>query len=626
MSTAKWGGQDSVKARAVCRPIAEQGGPCFRCKKPIREGQEWHADHVVPRGEGGTDEPGNLWPSHDKCNEREGGQRGARITNAARRQRRNSAARDGSLSAALQPTSSSTLISLTVPDDLPAITAKATILSPTPDDVDLAEAELGAKWLGLPLTPQGYEVVRVMQAVRPVSAQVLDPTTHAAIAFVPLYRFVTTEMARRSAKTTSAFEVALGRALTRPGYKIASTAQTGLKSRSKLIEIQTALIAAGFEKDEVGKCLRGAGDTRINFSNQSTWQALPPDGAAFRSDAFDLVLVDEGGEIGAEAAKDLLAGLIPTMDTRPGAQLWVGGTPGEARAGMLWTALEWLRNGRARTGGVVYEAGDREVFIDPETGEVNWELLLRLHPGISCGLTDVETIVGNIDVLGLPKWEREYLCRWPLTAGVVALDVQAWADCEAPEAEEDPEVPENAGVGWSVDKDGTSSAIVAAWRDPEGRAVFDVLAFGEGYDWLPAEAVEVQKEHRQPLGYDALGPCLEVADLMSRPPNRVRTTVVPFKDQVGSHARLDKEIARRNVRHFGDPNLTRAVEESAWRPAGGARMFLNRPGSSVLVAAAQALWLFDSRNRVRTSGSRPRAITGRDSLADLRAARERRTA
>lgn len=617
MSGAKrWGGAESRKARAVCAPIAAQGGPCYRCRKPIREGQAWHADHVVSREDGGTDEPGNLWPSHDKCNESAGGKSGIKVAqaaNRARRGRQRGTQGRGAvlLSEAVQPTPAVRDLFTPGVTELPDVKAEATILSPWPDDVDLTEAELGSKWMGLSLLPQGYEVASVMQAMNGDR---------------PLYRFVVTEIARRSAKTTSAFEVALGRAMTRSGYKIASTAQTGLKSRSKLLEVQTALLAAGFEKDGLGRCLRGAGDTRIDFTNGSSWQALPPTGGAFRSDAFDLVLVDEGGEIDQETADDLLSGLVPTMDTRPQAQLWVGGTPGEARSGMLWTALEWLRGGRARTGGVVYECPDRRTFLDPETGVPDFGLLLALHPGISSGLTDVETIVGNLDVLGLERWQREYLCLWPLNAGVCALDVAAWTDCEAPEDEDAPEAPENAGVGWSVDKDGTSSAIVAAWRDARGRACLEVLAFGEGFDWVPAEAQEVQKEYRGALAYDAIGPAIEVADLMSRPPHRVRTTVVPFKDQVGSHARLDKEITKRNVVHYGDPALTEAVESSAWRPAGGARMFLSKPGSCVLPAAAVALWTYDQRNRVRTGGSRPRAVTGRDALAARRTARERRTA
>lgn len=490
--------------------------------------------------------------------------------------------------------------------NLPDIKATPTILSPWPADTDLTEAHKGAEWLSLPLTPQGVEVASVMQATK------VGP-----LGVVPLYRFVVTEMARRSAKTTSILDVLVGRALNRPGYKIASTAQTGLKARAKLLEVQTALIAAGFETQGLGRCLRGAGDTRIEFANGSSWVALPPNGAAFRSEAFDMVLVDEGGEIDAETADDLLSGLIPTMDTRPTAQLVVAGTPGEVRAGMLWTALEWLRNGRARTGGVVYECPDRREFIDPETGEPDWPLLLATHPGIGT-LTDAETIVGNIDVLGIARWSREYLCKWPLTAGVTALDVASWEACES---DDEPQRPEDAAVAFDVDPDGASAVLVAAWRDGRNRAVFEVLASGGGYEWLPEACKEAQEEHRGAISYDAIGPNLDAADKMARAPHRVRCQPTKFRDQVGGAARIDKEIAKRNVVHFGDPELTEGVESSAWRPAGGGRLFLRKSGTAAVVAAAMALWEFD--RRARTGGGyrrrSPEAIAERRAQRKLRA-------
>lgn len=613
MSTQRWGGADSRKARATLTPMVLAGVACWRCGKPIRAwqepdpetgrkrwaGQPWHAGHIIGREDGGPDDPSNLMPEHDHCSTSAGGKSGIRHAQAANHGRRSTKA-GGSLTNPEQPTHAVRAhFLLGEPPDLSHVRAEAAILSPWPEDTDVSEAMVGAGWLALPLFPQGVEIASVLQAVKDREAR------------VPLYRTAVVEVARRSTKTTAVLATLLGRCLERPGYKVASTAQTGVKARGKLVEMQTALRAAGFETDGLGQCLQGMGDTRIRFANGSLWQALPPDPAAFRSEAYDAVLVDEAGELAPEKADALLAGLLPTMDTRPTAQLVVAGTPGEVRAGLLWTRLEQLRAGKPRVGGVVYEAPDRSTFIDPETGAVDWELLARTHPGIGT-LTDVETIVGNLDDMGLERWQREYLCLWPRSIGVCALDVAAWEDCLS---EDEPDRPENAVAGWAVDKDGTSSAIVAAWRDAEGRANFDVLAFGEGYDWVPAEAKRVQEQHRGALPYDAIGPAIEVADTMSRPPYRVRTTVVPFKDQVGSHARLDKEIGKRNVVHYGDPELTDAVDSSAWRPAGGARMFLSRPGSCTLTAAATALWEYDKRNR---TGGRRRAITGADLERKLR--------
>ncbi|MFT3862048.1 hypothetical protein [Micropruina sp.] len=370
----------------------------------------------------------------------------------------------------------------------------------------------------------------------------------------------------------------------------------------------TLLRLRGFERQELGVLYFSNGTERILFENGSVWMAIPPDPGAFRSDAFDAIFVDEAGELDPEKAEALQAGYLPTQDTRPDSQTIIAGTPGESRAGLLWSTLEDLRHGVPGVGGVVYEAGDREVFLDvsdPENPVPNIELLLRVHPGISSGLTTAPKVLSRIGKMGLAKWCREYLCQWPLNAGVTALDVAAWVDCATEDA---PARPENAAVCWDIDKDGALAALVAAWRDADGRAWLEVLDVRAGYDWIPKAAQAAQGEHRGPVMYDAIGANLDVAEELSRPPYRVRTKPLTTREQVGATARIEKEISRRNVRHLDDPALTGAVESSAWRPAGNARLFLRVAGSCTIVAAAGALWAYDQRSpaagrrrRIRTS-------------------------
>ncbi len=88
VSKSGWSSTDSKRARAVCAPLVAQGVPCYRCRKPILPGQAWHADHIVQRHSGGTDDASNLWPSHAKCNERDGGKVGVKITQAKLRAKR----------------------------------------------------------------------------------------------------------------------------------------------------------------------------------------------------------------------------------------------------------------------------------------------------------------------------------------------------------------------------------------------------------------------------------------------------------------------------------------------------------------------------------------------------------
>ncbi|MFT3832871.1 MAG: hypothetical protein QM711_06060 [Micropruina sp.] len=390
---------------------------------------------------------------------------------------------------------------------------------------------------------------------------------------------------------------------------MASTAQDGTRASAKLVEIMTVLRHAGFE-NEGHKLYFSNGQQRILFANGSEWKALPPDPGAFRSAAYDLVLIDEAGELPPEKAAALLAGIMPTQDTRPDSQTIVAGTPGESRAGLLWDSLADLSAGAPGVGGVVYAAPDGLSFIDmsdPDRPAVDWELLLRTHPGISSGLTTAAKVYSRLAKMGLQKWSAEYLCQWARHAGAVALDVAAWEACEASGSSQR---PASAAVSFDVDPDGSSAAVVAAWRDATGRACLEVLEAGGGYEWLPGAALRAQAQHRGTVAYDAIGASLDAADRMARPPHRVRTSPTKLRDQVGAAARLEKEISRRNVQHYGDPALTAAVEASAWRPAGGGRLFLRKPGSCAVVAAALALWSFDQRagaggtsRRVRTAAA-----------------------
>ncbi len=164
---------------------------------------------------------------------------------------------------------------------------------------------------------------------------------------------------------------------------------------------------------------------------------------------------------------------------------------------------------------------------------------------------------------------------------------------------------------------------MAAWRDEAGRACLEVLEAGPGTDWLPGEARDVQAEHRGALSYDAIGANLEAADRMTRPPYRVRAVPLRMRDQVGAAARIEREIVRRNVQHYGDAALTGAVETASWRPAGNAaRLFLRTPGVCVLVAAAEALWAYDARAR---SGGRRRIVSSA-ALATRQRGRDRSAA
>lgn len=484
------------------------------------------------------------------------------------------------------------------------------ILSPTPGDVDLRSAEFGARILQLPLFEQGRQIARVLEA------------RAAAGGGAPLYPTVGVELPRRATKTTAINAVLLGRCFNIPNYRIASTAQDGLRARFKLREVMDAVDRVRANLEYVGgseqvtrrfpKTFRGVPE-RMEFPNGSVWKAVQPDPGAFRSDAFDCVLVDEAGELEPEKADALQAGFLPTMDTRTRSQVIVAGTPGTSRAGLLWDTLEALEAGTPGYGGVVYRALDTDAFADmsdPDNPRYDLDLLRRVHPGIACGLTTVEKVMSRLGKMGLPKWSAEYLCQWPRNAATSALDVAAWAECASPTGL--PPRPDRVAVAWDVDPDGQRAAVVAAWRDEQGCAHFEVLACRPNPgEWLALVVRKAVMKHNRAAVFDPIGQNVDQADVMTRSRTRIRP--LKMRDMIGAASRLELAIHRRGVVHYDQADLTEAVEGAAWRPVGvDGRLFARKASAAsvcTVVAASEALWDFDSTQvaastrRVRTAAA-----------------------
>ena len=88
---------------------------------------------------------------------------------------------------------------------------------------------------------------------------------------------------------------------------------------------------------------------------------------------------------------------------------------------------------------------------------------------------------------------------------------------------------------------------------------------------------------------------------MSRAP-RVRQRPLKARELVGAAARIDREIMRRNVVQYDQPDLTAGVEKSAWRPYSGGRLFqCTAPATAALVAASEALWVYDQTTPQQTT-------------------------
>lgn len=456
-----------------------------------------------------------------------------------------------------------------------------------PQNTNIASAFRGGEMQKLPVLRQGEEV-----------AALLEASTKEGL---PLYRTVVIMMPRRASKTTSVWNVILGRCDSMEGYRVVTTAQDGTRARNRFREVQRALEATDFEgrrsaRNRRGKLRWANGDESIEFDNGSRIWVVPPDPSALRGEAADLMLFDEAGELAAEKTADLVAGALPLMDTRPRGQVIVTGTPALERAGLLWDTLERGRAARPSVGILEYSVSDDDqTFLVDDEGNprLNRDLLRRTHPGIGT-LTTLEIIAERAESMPRDQFEREYLCRFPFDSSTAALSAKAWAECALP-FEELPARPDRVGLAYDVAPDSSFASLVAAWRDEDGRACFELLAYDPGTLWLPPAGQKAARKHRARLAYDLIGANQEPADRLHR--MRVGLEPLNLKGMQGAAARLASEITRGNVRHWSQPDLTRAVEGAAWRNVGeGGRLFGRKASAhdvSPLVAASEALWVYD---------------------------------
>lgn len=433
----------------------------------------------------------------------------------------------------------------------------------------------GCEALGFEPTPQQWQIARSLNAWNAERERHMFGTFAICVP-------------RRAGKTTVILAVALGRCLSRPGYTVLFTAQSGTKASARFLDMARALERVDPSDDSRGfRILRGAGRQNLTFANGSMFYVLTPKPDAFRGDAGDMIILDEAQEHTADESADLMGAILPTMDTRPGAQLVVAGTAGERRSGLFWDTLEEGRNGMSGTGIVEYAA---PADTTPEEA-ASPELWQAAHPGIGT-LTELETIEQRFERLPLPQFMREYLGIWPEDFSQSAIDLAAWSDCQT----EFVKKPERFALAFDVNLEGTVAAIAVAWRD-DHHAFVEIVEHKPGTDWLAPRLAELSRKYRVPIAHDTVGAALVVEGELARLRPRPKMNRLAYRDLSPGCAAFMREINERNLRHFGQPALDEAARNVVKRPLGETGWAWGRRQSAgditPLVAATFALRAYD---------------------------------
>lgn len=483
-----------------------------------------------------------------------------------------------------------------------------------------------------------FGLTRAGASIHPQQLQIADTIS------VPRRSFAI-EMGRRTSKSTSIFLVLLGRCAMRPGYKVTYTAQSGVagmrqfrewagvleaisppddldlppwlrgrpRARPKYAQRQVALFgdelvpAAELEPTGRGfRILRGNVDTGIVFDNGSTFKHIPPKAANFRGAASDVSWIDEAQEIAVEDGDELLAGIRPLQDTRPGASIILSGTAGESRAGIFWNMLERGRNGDPAVGVLDYAAPasiDWDLIEDVDSAMT---VLQAVHPGIGT-LTTLEQMRAQWHELPRPQWAREYLSLWPETYTARAIPANLWADAGL---ERKKPFPERVAFGLAMRPGGSVSAIAAAWRDDRGVGYVEIVDHRPGTAWVPKRMQYLTGKYRgASIAYDLRGEGGATRTEAERLTPRPRMDEQKWPDLTAGSIQFLRELERGTVKHFGQTGLDAAVAGASRRDSGDSGQWTwtpMQPGGDIvcLDAASRALRNWDKnldRRKARSS-------------------------
>ena len=340
---------------------------------------------------------------------------------------------------------------------------------------------------------------------------------------------------RRTTKTTSIQCVMLGRCAHREDYQVGWTLAThGYKASERfkkdilahidrLYPSKQALASAGMKVD------RGKGSEHIEWIETGSFlNVYTPNGDGFRSGGFDVGWVDEAGEAEPELGTDLTVAVLPTMDTKVGAQFIVSGTaPAYQDGNLLHDMLTDPETAVCQHG--VPPTTDPEELEDWEPSDEHprarvRELVELSHPGIPWS-SSLEAVARNYrQFRSKPgKFDAEYLGIAGSEGSKVGLIPTNQRERAALTGDLPP-APARFALAMAVHPDGMWASLGVAWiyeeladlvsealeldgqpaPDKLERVCIGLLHHQQGVQGFAAKVLAAARKHRVPVIYDQL--------------------------------------------------------------------------------------------------------------------------
>ena len=330
-----------------------------------------------------------------------------------------------------------------------------------------------ASAFGRPLMPWQRDAADVVNEI--------DPATG-----LLWYDTVIVYVQRQAGKSDLVGSHAHHRGLTIPGGRFWYTAQSGLHAsewmrdeffeRLNLPAFQRILGVDGTARARFLLSRRNGREAIVWKHTRAKFQAFPPTANALHSKQADWIVSDEAWDHDAIKGQELRQAFRPTMNTRPGAQLWIVSAGAHAGSDYL---NEYLELGELS----LSVPGTRVAFIDygipADADPEDLDLIARCHPAYGVLKPDGQPF---LDRRGLEAarsdfakdpagFARAYGNR-ATGAREAAFPPGAWDECGTgrPTAR-----PAGVTVAADVTPDGERVALVAAWPAGDDRTALEVI-------------------------------------------------------------------------------------------------------------------------------------------------------
>ena len=405
------------------------------------------------------------------------------------------------------------------------------------------------------------------------------------------YSTVVVSVPRQAGKTKLESDLADHRCLTLPRARVWLTMQNGKTADEWMREEHFTNLAAATIFGVPGssgckyRLSKRAGSVGVKWpARGSTFTTFPPNRDGLHSKQGDLIFVDEAWAHDAQTGADLRQAIRPTMNTRPGAQLWIVSTEGDDSSTYLEDYLTLGRDSLERD-------DSRVCFIDygigPDDDPDDLDVIAAAHPAYGRTFSHDALLAARDDFARDPAgWARAYGNRRTRTRQT-AIPAGLWSAAGVPRVER----PARAGIGLDATPDGARFALGAQWARADGHRLAEVIDAGAPMRDTPAYIAQVARtvgQSRLIVDRASVG-AVELVDAIARHDPDVEVEFTTMGQYAAACASLYRGILDGTTHHFNDPDLDAAVESAIKRDLGDGGFGWGRKGAAGSVAELVAV-------------------------------------